>query len=80
MDAAVGRPRILASRADGRAGVSPRTSGGEGGEGRGERGRRRGLDAAARGRAVGRGGRAEARRCGDQRPAIVALCGRTSGG
>ena len=33
VDAAAGRPRRLAPRADGRAGVSPRTSGGEGRDG-----------------------------------------------
>ena len=44
MDAATGRPRILASRADGRAGVSPQTSDGEGGEGSEKRtGRDRGT-------------------------------------
>ena len=93
MDAAAGRPWRLASLADGRAGVSPRTSGGEGGEGAAKRtGRGRGTAkeisaprgrprrCVARGRAVGRGARVKARRCGDQRPAIVVLRGRTSDG
>ena len=45
---------------------------------RAPRGRPRGS--VSRGRAVGRGGRAEARRIRDQRPAIVALHGQTSDG
>ena len=95
VDAAAGRPRRLASRTDGCAGVSPRTSGGEGGEReakRTRRGHRTAKEISAPRRRLcgcvtaderwgGEGERRPAvRRCEDQRPTIVVLRKWTSDG